>query len=258
MYNDAPTASALGAAADWEQHVFSAMREDITPDQNDLYYYDQELLDLLDGLDCNSTLNIEQNIGIQPDLQDDPFFDQELLEGPQILDLPIDVSGDQFLVMNTNKEQGLAAPHDTVGSNVQARIISLGRCIVSDNIMEQDEEMQESKIQSVVCTTQLGCEIDLKHVSSHYLNASYDPKRHPTIFMWIRSPKGTAMIYKTRKLACKGAKNDATVKIAVQKFVCMMHILGYRMRLSKISIFLQAGKLRCEIYHQFVIIAGSA
>ncbi|MCO5599379.1 hypothetical protein L7F22_053481 [Adiantum nelumboides] len=315
-----PTASALAAVADGEQHVFSSTGEGITPDQDDPYYYDQELLDLLDGLDCDSTLNIEQNIGstamlhcvptnvcnapmqcngsihyndapasastlgaaadhqeqhvistgdqgIQPDLQDDPFYDQELLEtldcdntaaqnvstaisqhghpandcnaqqDPQILDLPINVSGDKFPVMTTDEEEGLAAPHDTLGSNVQARIISQGRCTVSENIMEQDEEMPELKIQSVVCTAQLGCAIDLEHVSSHALNASYDPKRHPAVFMWIRSPKSTAMIYRTGKLACRGTKNDADAKMAARKFARIMQRLGYRVRLSKIKIF---------------------
>ncbi|MCO5599388.1 hypothetical protein L7F22_053490 [Adiantum nelumboides] len=140
--------------------------------------------------------------------------------------------------MNTDEEEGLAAPHDTsLGSNVQARIISQGSCTISDNIMEQDEEMPELKIRSVVWTAQLGCEIDLEHVSSHALNARYDPKRHPAVFMWIRSPKSTAMIYRTGKLACRGAKNDADAKMAARKFARIMQRLGYRVRLSEISIF---------------------
>ena len=51
------------------------------------------------------------------------------------------------------------------------------------------------KIQNVVSTVNMCCELDLKKIALKARNAEYNPKRFAAVIMRIREPKTTALIF---------------------------------------------------------------
>ena len=63
-------------------------------------------------------------------------------------------------------------------------------------------------IHNVVSTVDLKCELNLKQIALKARNAEYNPKRFSAVIMRIRNPKTTALIFKSGKVVCTGAKNE--------------------------------------------------
>ncbi|CAF5059038.1 unnamed protein product, partial [Rotaria sp. Silwood1] len=61
-------------------------------------------------------------------------------------------------------------------------------------------------LQNIVATANLGCELDLKRITSQARNAEYNPKRFAAVIMRIRNPRTTALIFESGKIVCTGAK----------------------------------------------------
>lgn len=65
----------------------------------------------------------------------------------------------------------------------------------------------EPKIQNLVATGDLGCQLDLFKVCNQCRNAQYNPKRFAALIMRIKEPKTTALIFRTGKMVLVGAKS---------------------------------------------------
>ena len=59
---------------------------------------------------------------------------------------------------------------------------------------------------NIVATANLGCELNLKHIALQARNAEYNPKRFAAVIMRIRNPRTTALIFRSGKIVCTGAK----------------------------------------------------
>ena len=67
----------------------------------------------------------------------------------------------------------------------------------------------EPKIQNLVSTANLACELNLKDLCGHCRNAQYNPKRFAALIMRLRDPiKTTALIFKNGKMVITGAKDE--------------------------------------------------
>ena len=64
------------------------------------------------------------------------------------------------------------------------------------------------KLQNIVSTFNLGCELDLRSIALRAKNSEYNPKRFAACIMRIREPKTTALIFKSGKVVCTGAKSE--------------------------------------------------
>ncbi|XP_074319111.1 TATA-box-binding protein 2-like [Silene latifolia] len=91
-------------------------------------------------------------------------------------------------------------------------------------------------IQNVVSTVNLNCELNLKAIALHARNAEYNPKRFSAVIMRIREPKTTALIFKSGKLVCTGAKSEAQSKLAARKYARIVQKLGYSVKFSDFKI----------------------
>ncbi len=60
-------------------------------------------------------------------------------------------------------------------------------------------------IQNVVCTVNLGVQLDLKRIALKARNAEYNPRRFAAVIMRIRDPKTTALIFSSGKMVITGA-----------------------------------------------------
>ncbi|KAK6121223.1 hypothetical protein DH2020_045036 [Rehmannia glutinosa] len=73
-------------------------------------------------------------------------------------------------------------------------------------------------IQNIVSTVNLDCKLNLQSIASKALNAEYNPNRFSAVIMRIKEPKTTALIFKSGKVVCTGAKTEEASKIAARKF----------------------------------------
>lgn len=82
-------------------------------------------------------------------------------------------------------------------------------------------------IQNVVCTVNLGVQLDLKRIALRARNAEYNPRRFAAVIMRIRDPKTTALIFSSGKMVITGAKSEESAKISCKKYTRIIQRLGY-------------------------------
>lgn len=82
-------------------------------------------------------------------------------------------------------------------------------------------------IQNVVCTVNLGVQLDLKRIALKARNAEYNPRRFAAVIMRIRDPKTTALIFSSGKMVITGAKSEEAAKTSCKKYTRIIQRLGY-------------------------------
>jgi len=63
-------------------------------------------------------------------------------------------------------------------------------------------------LQNIVSTAKLGVELNLYQIGLQGRNVEYKPKRFAAAIMRIRDPKTTALIFRSGKMVCTGAKSE--------------------------------------------------
>ncbi|MEF8779461.1 MAG: TATA-box-binding protein [Haloferacaceae archaeon] len=66
-------------------------------------------------------------------------------------------------------------------------------------------------IENVVASTGIGQELDLQSVAMDLEGADYDPEQFPGLVYRTRSPKSAALIFRSGKIVCTGAKSTEDV-----------------------------------------------
>ena len=92
------------------------------------------------------------------------------------------------------------------------------------------------KLQNVVATVTLGCELDLKRITLHARNAEYNPKRFAAVIMRIREPKTTALIFASGKMVVTGAKHEEACRQAARKYARIIQKLDFPARFTEFKI----------------------
>jgi len=118
----------------------------------------------------------------------------------------------------------------------------------NDQIEEDEEETEEGsklgeiseenkpKLQNVVSTVNLGCNLDLKKIMQHARNAEYNPKRFAAVIMRIREPKTTALIFASGKMVCTGAKSEEESKLAARRYARIIQKIGFQASFKEFKI----------------------
>ena len=73
-------------------------------------------------------------------------------------------------------------------------------------------------LQNIVSTAKLGCELDLYKIGLEGKNVEYKPKRFAAAIMRIREPKTTALIFRSGKMVCTGAKSEQDSHTAAKNY----------------------------------------
>ena len=68
-------------------------------------------------------------------------------------------------------------------------------------------EKNELKLQNLVASFHLSCEIDLKDIVLRIRNAEYNPRKFSAVILKIKDPRTTFLIFRTGKVICTGAKS---------------------------------------------------
>ncbi|AHG02356.1 transcription factor (plasmid) [Halostagnicola larsenii XH-48] len=66
-------------------------------------------------------------------------------------------------------------------------------------------------IENVVASTGIGQELDLESVAMDLVGADYDPEQFPGLVYRTQNPKSAALIFRSGKIVCTGAKSTDDV-----------------------------------------------
>jgi transcription initiation factor TFIID TATA-box-binding protein len=91
-----------------------------------------------------------------------------------------------------------------------------------------DEAKKTITIQNVVASTAIGQEIDLKSVTLALDGADYDPEQFPGLVYRTREPKTAALIFRSGKIVCTGAKSIEDVDRGLKKVFDKMNSVGIK------------------------------
>jgi transcription initiation factor TFIID TATA-box-binding protein len=83
------------------------------------------------------------------------------------------------------------------------------------------------RVQNIVATANLGCALNLKKIARSMWNVEYKPKRFDAIIMRIRDPRTTALIFRSGKMVCIGAKSTHQSRLAARKHARLLQRHGY-------------------------------
>ena len=136
-------------------------------------------------------------------------------------------------------------------------IISDSRNNISSNVIESSEMMSanmtspanfgninnplfpestQPKLQNIVSTANLKCELDLREIALRAKNAEYNPKRFAAVIMRIREPKTTALIFASGKMVCTGARSEEDSKKAARQYAKIINKLGFAVKFTEFKI----------------------
>ncbi|KAM8717395.1 hypothetical protein ACLKA7_004141 [Drosophila subpalustris] len=94
-------------------------------------------------------------------------------------------------------------------------------------LIEPKDAQHEIKLQNIVATFSVDCELDLKTINSRTRNSEYSPKRFRGVIMRMHSPRCTALIFRTGKVICTGARNEMEANLGSRKFARIIQKLGF-------------------------------
>ncbi|ALC38728.1 Trf [Drosophila busckii] len=94
-------------------------------------------------------------------------------------------------------------------------------------LIEPKDAQHEIKLQNIVATFSVDCELDLKLINSRTRNSEYSPKRFRGVIMRMHCPRCTALIFRTGKIICTGARNEIEANMGSRKFARILQKLGF-------------------------------
>lgn len=149
----------------------------------------------------------QQNVSQEPKMMNNIITDSRTAERLEASD-----SGTQGITSSSNY------------MNLQ----SSGNPLFVDNI--------QPKLQNIVSTANLKCELDLREIALRAKNAEYNPKRFAAVIMRIREPKTTALIFASGKMVCTGARSEEDSKKAARQYAKIINKLGFPVKFSEFKI----------------------
>ena len=90
--------------------------------------------------------------------------------------------------------------------------------------------MAKIKIENVVASTSLGQELDLQTIALGLDGAEYEPETFPGLIYRLKDPKAAALLFRSGKVVCTGAKSLEHVKVAVSKVTKEIDKIGVKIR----------------------------
>jgi transcription initiation factor TFIID TATA-box-binding protein len=91
-----------------------------------------------------------------------------------------------------------------------------------------DEAKKTITIENVVASTAIGQEINLKSMMLALDGADYDPERFPGLIYRTKDPKTAALIFRSGKIVCTGAKSIDDVRLGLKKVFNKMGEIGIK------------------------------
>ena len=119
---------------------------------------------------------------------------------------------------------------NNLGLNIRNSSIQNSR---NNLIVDPDSQ---PKLQNIVSTANLGCQLKLRQIALQARNAEYNPKRFAAVIMRIKEPKTTALIFSSGKMVCTGAKSEEDSKKASRKYAKIIRSLGFPVEFKEFKV----------------------
>ncbi|XP_020296860.1 TATA-box-binding protein [Pseudomyrmex gracilis] len=97
-------------------------------------------------------------------------------------------------------------------------------------------EVLEPTLQNVVSTVNLQTELKLMYINVRTRNSEYNPARFTGLIMRIQNPRATALIFRSGKVVCTGARSEDDSLLAAKKFARIIYKLGFPVKFSNFKI----------------------
>ncbi|XP_011867682.1 PREDICTED: TATA-box-binding protein [Vollenhovia emeryi] len=97
-------------------------------------------------------------------------------------------------------------------------------------------EVLEPCLQNVVSTVNLQTELKLMYINVRTRNSEYNPARFTGLIMRIQNPRATALIFRSGKLVCTGARSEEDSLLAAKKFARIIQKLGFPVKFASFKI----------------------
>lgn len=134
--------------------------------------------------------------------------------------------------------------------NIQSPLSVPPQCNITAQSPMPSAEPQDAinaiKIQNCVATVNLGCDLNLRKINFRTRNSEYNPSRFHGVIMRIREPRCTALIFRSGKVVCTGARNEIDANLGTRKFARILQKLGY-----PVGFYLLTKKKHCLILVDF-------
>ena len=107
------------------------------------------------------------------------------------------------------------------------------------NISTKEETFNNKiipKIQNIVSSADLSCNINLKEIALQVHRTSYNPAKFTGLIMRIKEPKTTALIFPNGKMVCLGAKNEEDSYKACKVYAKNIKKCNYPVNLQNFKI----------------------
>jgi len=101
------------------------------------------------------------------------------------------------------------------------------------------------QLQNIVSTVNMVCTLDLKKIALQARNAEYNPRRFAAVIMRIRDPRTTALIFRSGKMVCTGAKSEEQSRLAARKYARIIQKLGFPTKFKDFKIQNMVGS--CDV-----------
>ncbi|XP_012257349.1 TATA-box-binding protein [Athalia rosae] len=98
------------------------------------------------------------------------------------------------------------------------------------------KESIQPSLQNIVSTVNLGVELKLMYINTRTRNSEYNPARFTGLIMRIRDPRSTALIFRSGKLVCTGARCEEDSYLAARKFARIIQKLGFPVKFMNFKI----------------------
>ncbi|XP_058448347.1 TBP-related factor isoform X2 [Malaya genurostris] len=92
------------------------------------------------------------------------------------------------------------------------------------------------QVKNCMATVSLGCELNLQTINFRTRNSEYNPSRFHGVVMRIREPRCTALVFRTGKIVCTGARNEHDANLAARKFARIIQKIGYNVRFLEFKV----------------------
>ncbi|CAH1098750.1 unnamed protein product [Psylliodes chrysocephalus] len=91
-------------------------------------------------------------------------------------------------------------------------------------------------LQNCVSTVDLQTTLDLETINARTRNSEFNPSRFHGVIMRLREPRTTALIFRSGKIVCTGARNEYDGLLASKKFAKIIQKLGFNIKFCNFKI----------------------
>lgn len=103
--------------------------------------------------------------------------------------------------------------------------------------MTKTETKQDIQVVNIVVSTNLEHDIPLEKMAATLSNTEYNPEQFPGLVIRIKEPKTSALIFRSGKVVCTGARSMDKVKESIKKIIKSLEKLNVKIKIEpKINI----------------------